>query len=753
MSLFNNDCSGVWDGSFKIVDDRVIWTAEIHPAIIFFNFLLPADHMTDNILPLLQARNLLGGVPLQVAAALNEEYRDARTFLAPMFAADIAYLILFLARKRADLERFELLWCAVHAAVQINHSVGDRYRKVPRTIRERVKRDAIQQFRCILHNPQFNFVGPLLGHALRALEVYIRPLVTDSSPFVWVHADFLHGLHDIHDLSLDGAKARRTLFDYLQNRHPGVETLWHSLLQMYNTHDVTHFPEYGTQPMSKPSLVLWELFYRHAREDVPLEYPQARPSALTRKDNPLTLQGPVDEGKQKKSKNKKKNKSKGGRVVALVEDQAVPKQPPSHDQPVPEVQPASQQQPSAATVEILQTLPTVQEPPEQSEQKPSKKDRRNMKKKLKKLGAAERTKPSVVEERQPSVTCNGDDNGGNATGNKDDTVANNDGDSIIGIIDDDDDVCLTPVEDPADKTSVNEDSAQEDTSDEKPAAQNGKTSVANVYAGILAEKRTPRGSGGGNSYTVEDHAKILDSWQKVGVRKDMRQKQKQHKNDRNIGRDVPNATGHVPTGARSLPVKVKPPVPSAKALGYDAKPRPTKMKALMPFEMASVPKDNNVARDQPTSWSALFKGSRDEGRRPSSQHFNVSTNTADIQLLAITGTNCHGSIQKDIAPLNRSSLVRLKTPIDRETSKGSAAHSTTALPPPGDDDVPVHSSAVRETDVLHVEQWLTSKYASALVGLTEAETRNAHWRPEQSNVTVIIDRFTFYRRDIERLEG
>jgi hypothetical protein len=117
MSIFNKECCGFWDGSFEIDSDKVIWNATMDPAIIFFNFLLPAEHMTDNVLPLLQARNLLGGIPLQVASALNEEYKNAREFLALRYAADIADLIIFLTRTRPDLEPFEVLWCAVHATV------------------------------------------------------------------------------------------------------------------------------------------------------------------------------------------------------------------------------------------------------------------------------------------------------------------------------------------------------------------------------------------------------------------------------------------------------------------------------------------------------------------------------------------------------------------------------------------------------------------------------------------------------------
>ena len=121
---------------------------------------------------------------------------------------------------------------------------------------------------------------------------------------------------------MDGAKARKTLFDYLQHRHPGVETLWHSLVQMYNTYDAKNFPQYSTKPMSTPSLILWESFYRHIREDMPLEYPQSRPLVLKRKDNLSKSQGTVEEGEKKRSKRKRKSKSKGDRDVEPVQDPA-----------------------------------------------------------------------------------------------------------------------------------------------------------------------------------------------------------------------------------------------------------------------------------------------------------------------------------------------------------------------------------------------------------------------------------------------
>jgi hypothetical protein len=733
--MFNNDCGSVWDASFEINGDKFIWKGRNHPAIIFFNFLLPADHMTDIILPLLEARLLLGGIPFQVAAALCEEYRDAREFLAPMYAADMAYFIVFLTRKRPDLKPFEVSWCAAHAIVQINLPTYEKYRKIPMMIRRRVKRDAILAFRYILHNLTFTFVGPLLGHALRALEVYIRPLVTDSNPFVWVDAQFLHDLHDIHELSVDGAKARKALFDYLQDRHPGVETLWHSLVQAYNTYDVTHFPEHSTQPMSEPSLILWELFFRQARQDVPYEYPQTRPSALKRKDNSSALEASFNEVEQKSSKNKKK-KPKGGKVVEPIGDSDVPEQP------------ASQNQAAANTVGIITPSPTVQEPPEKSEHKQSKKDKKKMKKRLKKLKAIERIKSSA-NECQPSVIDNDDNNnnnGGNVTGNKNDSgdsvVGNNDGDSVIGSnTNNDSDVCLTPAEDLADEASVNGDPAQEDPIDEEPATQNSKVSAANVYARILAEKRTLHDSSGEDVDAVEeDYVENSDSWRKVEVRMKPQHKQKKHKDDRDISKNVPRATDSVPTGAKSLPAKAKASVPSAKLLADEAKSRPAKTKAPVPCQVIfeSRKHNNNMSRDQPTPWSALFEGSRDKRRHASPQNSNPPTNTVDAQFLATTSTESHESPQKDFSPLDRSSLVRSETSMGEEMSKSSAAYSTTALLPLRDD-VPVDPPAVREINMLHVEQWLMSKYASAFVGLTQAEIENTHWRPEQSNVTAVTE--------------
>ncbi|CAN9098246.1 unnamed protein product [Alternaria alternata] len=721
MSIFNKECCGFWDGSFEIDSDKVIWNATMDPAIIFFNFLLPADHMTDNVLPLLQARNLLGGIPLQVASALNEEYKNAREFLALRYAADIADLIIFLTRTRPDLEPFEVLWCAVHAT----------YKKIPTTIRERVKRDATAHCRAILHNPQFKFVGPLLGHALKALEVYIRPLATGSSSLIWIDAQLLHDLHDIHELSMDGAKARKTLFDYLQHRHPGVETLWHSLVQMYNTYDAKNFPQYSTKPMSTPSLVFWESFYRHIREDVPLEYPQSRPLVLKRKDNLSKSQGTVEEGEKKRSKRKRKSKSKGDRDVEPVQDPALPKHHPLETQPVPGEQLVSHQQSSAATVEILPSLPTVQQPLEKSERKPSKKDRKSMKKKLKKLRAVERSESSVVEEYKRSVIGNNANSGGNATSMRT-TMVEVLKDEDCGSTDDDG-VCLTSARDPTDNTSVEEGPAREDSRDKEAVAQESKVIAANVYTGISAEKRTLHGSCGDSpNREEEDHAKSLDSWQKVGVREDLPQKQKQRKNDRNFGKDIPNTKSHVPMDAKSLPAKANVPVSSANSLEYDAEPRSMKVKAPVPYMVTSELRDDNnkFPLDQCTSWSALSKGFTDARRRRSLQHSDVSTDTASAQSLTSPDTKSHGSIQKNLPSLDRCPLARSETSIDEEVPKSSAAYSTSALLPLENADMSVDSLAMRDADISHVEQWLMIRYASAFVGLTQAEIESAYWRPE-----------------------
>ena len=530
---------------------------------------------------------------------------------------------------------------------------------------------------------------------------------------------------------MDGAKARKTLFDYLQHRHPGVETLWHSLVQMYNTYDAKNFPQYSTKPMSTPSLVLWESFYRHIREDVPLEYPQSRPLVLKRKDNLSKSQGTVEEGEKKRSKKKRKSKSKGDRDVEPVQDPALPKHHPLETQPVPGEQLVSHQQSSAATVEILPSLPTVQQPLEKSERKPSKKDRRSMKKKLKKLRAVERSESSVVEEYKRSVIGNNANSGGNATSMRT-TMVEVLKDEDCGSTDDDG-VCLTSARDPTDNTSVEEGPAREDSRDKEAVAQESKVIAANVYTGISAEKRTLHGSCGDSpNREEEDHAKSLDSWQKVGVREDLPQKQKQRKNDHNIGKDIPNTKSHVPIDAKSLPAKANVPVSSANSLEYDAEPRSMKVKAPVPYMVTSELRDDNnkFPLDQCTSWSALSKGFTDARRRRSLQHSDVSTDTASAQSLTSPDTKSHGSIQKNLPSLDRCPLARSETSIDEEVPKSSAAYSTSALLPLENADMSVDSLAMRDADISHVEQWLMIRYASAFVGLTQAEIESAHWRPE-----------------------
>jgi hypothetical protein len=599
---------------------------------------------------------------------------------------------------------------------------------MPTTIRARVRRAAITAFQQILHSPTFNYVGPLLGLALKALEIYIRPLVTDSNPFVWVDAQFLHDLHPIHELSLDGAKARRALFDYLQDRHPGVETLWHSLVQMYNAHDETHFPEYSTQPMSEPSRILWDSFWQQARQDVPYVYPQSQPLAAKRKDISSSLQGPVNEGDRKKSKNTKKNNAKGSRVVdpVAVSEKFVSV---SEAQPGHKTQPASQPQPSAATVKIPPPSSTVQESTGKSAQKQSKKDRKNIRKALKKLEAAERTKQSVAEDCQPLVVGNDDINGGNVTGKKADNgenvIGNNDANSVIGNNNNNDnDVYLPSVEDPADEAPVNEDPAQEDPSNKEPATQNSDVSVAPVYVGISAEKRTLHGSGDDPLAGKEDHANSSDSWHKVEVRKESQKKQIKRKEYCDISKDTPKARASMSAGSQSRQAKAKAPFTSAKPLSDDATSRPMRPKAPVPCEVPSGSRnDNNIAKEKTKSWSALFKDSR--AKRES-----------------------HGSLRDfPLLDANSNSLVQSEIPMDEELSKSSAAYRTTARLPP-EDNVPVDSPAIRETDMSHVVQWLARRYASAFVGLTQAEIEDAHWRPEQSNVTVVRDAFTFYRGNL-----
>jgi hypothetical protein len=354
-----------------------------------------------------------------------------------------------------------------------------------------------------------------------------------------------------------------------------------------------------------------------------------------------------------------------------------------------------------------------------------------MKKKLKKLRAVERSESSVVEEYKRSVIGNNANSGGNATSMRT-TMVEVLKDEDCGSTDDDG-VCLTSARDPTDNTSVEEGPAREDSRDKEAVAQESKVFAANVYTGISAEKRTLHGSCGNSpNCEEEDHAKSLDSWQKVGVREDLPQKQKQRKNDHNIGKDIPNTKSHVPIDAKSLPAKANVPVSSANSLEYDAEPRSMKVKAPVPYMVTSELRDDNnkFPLDQCTSWSVLSKGFTDARRRRSLQHSDVSTDTASAQSLTSPDTKSHGSIQKNLPSLDRCPLARSETSIDEEVPKSSAAYSTSALLPLENANMSVDSLAMRDADISHVEQWLMSRYASAFVGLTQAEIESAHWRPE-----------------------
>jgi hypothetical protein len=167
-------------------------------------------------------------------------------------------------------------------------------------------------------------------------------------------------------------------------------------------------------------------------------------------------------------------------------------------------------------------------------------------------------------------------------------------------------------------------------------------------------------------------------------------------------------------------------------LEYDAEPRSMKVKAPVPYMVTSELRDDNnkFPLDQCTSWSVLSKGFTDARRRRSLQHSDVSTDTASAQSLTSPDTKSHGSIQKNLPSLDRCPLARSETSIDEEVPKSSAAYSTSALLPLENANMSVDSLAMRDADISHVEQWLMSRYASAFVGLTQAEIESAHWRPE-----------------------
>jgi len=269
--------------------------------------------MTRCVIPLFAARGLLTDLELRLATKTSHEYQDSRQHLSAMLDYDMRCCILFLTRKRPDLKPFEVLWCAVSGVLKVHKPSFDRYIQVPAVIRQSVKRNGIAAFQKMIKAPDFGRVDKFLWNAMRVLEIYTRPLVTNESAFLWIDSFRLENIDVIYDLRLDGAKARKKLFDYLEERHPGDESIWHSLVQNFHSHDVVKFPEYATRPRSLETIFTWVEFFTEARQGVLL------------KEIDFVGSDPVEGDEQKKPKKKNKSrKRKGTKPGELPNEKELP---------------------------------------------------------------------------------------------------------------------------------------------------------------------------------------------------------------------------------------------------------------------------------------------------------------------------------------------------------------------------------------------------------------------------------------------
>ncbi|KAI4646754.1 hypothetical protein J4E93_004977 [Alternaria ventricosa] len=728
MSLFNPQCTGYWDASFEINNNQVQWKAKPDPNTILYNYMLPPDHMTRCVIPLFAARGLLADLELRVATKLSHEYQDSRQHLSAMLDYDMRCCILFLARKRPDLQPFEVLWCAVSGVLKVHKPSFDRYIQAPAKIRQRVRRDGIAAFQRMIKAPDFVQVDKSLWNAMRVLEIYTRPLVTGENAYLWIDSFRLENIDVIYDLRLDGAKARKKLFDYLEERHPGGESIWHSLVQNFHSHDVIKFPEYATRPRSVETIFTWVEFFTEARQGVIL------------KEMDFVGYDPVEGHEQKKPKKKKSRKRKGAKSEeqptlleqsnekespVSKEDSAPQDHPVSHERPPLKdettslKEPVTQEQHTSLEQAIgqeepqtkkqrlsrkLSTTPspcvptplsTLEESEEEREQKLSteqlKKQRKKQarwEKKHGKTGKSDATKQAsstTVKESLPSVTAKTGDGGDSVTGNADkdsdsaiDNSHDRDGTSVINAGGELDGHLSAADSIPNDEAPTNQETVQELPS--------------NRYEVLMAKPSKPAGKSARklafHADSEDDMKKAMEesllndpgSWSKVQGRAKLRpkQKQKQRTDDRKSIQDAYREKGYAsavtnvePAAKRAEVQSAKPWVDYAEPWVDHTKSQPTRLSALIPGESSSEPikELNSTARGQPTSWSALFKSTENDTGRKSPQEAAPSTNAIDTQPRTATATEDCEPIQESAQSASPHILAQSEPPVRQEQFK------------------------------------------------------------------------------------
>lgn len=543
---------------------------------------------------------------------------------------------------------------------------------------------------------------------MRVLEIYTRPLVTGEPAFPWIDSHRLGNIGVMYDLSLDGAKARKTLFDYLEERHPGSDSTWHNLVQNYHSHDAVKFPEYATRPRSIESIFTWVEFFTEAQQGVLLktiDFVGSDP-----------IEGDGQKKPKKKNKSRKRKGAKSEEQPALLE-QCDEKEPPiaqekcasqehptSHDQtsqkegtaseeePLDQEQPTTQEQhtsseqvvPQECTPRVVTPLQTLEELSQESEQgqskKQSKKQKRKEKKQKDKSKKSEATKQAVsatVKEPPSSVVAKDDSDGDSIIGNTDKdgegAIGNNhnrDSNVVIGNGDDLDGHLSAADLVPSDEAPTNPKTVQDHPN--------------NRYEVLKPKPSKPAGKSAGKlvfyADSEDDVKKAMEesllndpgSWSKVQGRAKLRQrqKQKQRTDDRKSIQDAYRQKGYVSAATNVQPARARAEAKSAKVWTKYARSQPTGLSALMPGESSSKPikEHNSTARWQPTSWSALFNPTNDTGR-DSPREATLSTNAVDMQLRTAIATENREPVQESAQAASPHALVQLEPPVEQVESK------------------------------------------------------------------------------------
>ena len=675
--------------------------------------------MTKCVIPLFAARGLLADLELRVATKMSHEYQDSRQHLSAMLDYDMRCCILFLTRKRPDLKPFEVLWCAVSGVLKVHKPSFDRYVQAPAKIRQRVKRDGIAAFQRMIKAPDFDHVDQYLWNAMRVLETYTRPLVTNERAFLWIDSFRLENIDVIYDLRLHGAKARKKLFDYLEERHPGGESTWHSLVQNFHSHDVVKFPEYATRPRSLETIFTWVQFFTEARQGVLL------------KEIDFIGLDPVEGDEQKKPKKKNKSRKRKGakseEQPALLEQSNEKKLPvaqeecASQDHPVSHERPPLKDETTSQEKSVTQEqhtslkqaigqegphtkkqrlsrelsttptpcvptpLSTLEDPSEESEQKLSTKQLKKQRKKQSrwekkhdKAGKSNATKQAfsaTVKESSPSVTAKAGGGADNVTGNadkdSDDAIGNShdrDGSSVVNDGGELDGHLSAADSVPSDEAPTNQETVQQHPS--------------NRYEVLKAKPSKPAGKSAGklafHADSEDDMKKAMEesllndpgSWSKVQGRAKLRpkQKQKQRTDDRESIQDAYRKKGYA-TNVQLDRARAE--VKSAEGPVDYLRSKITTLSALIPGEGSaeSIKEHNSTARGQPTSWSALFKPTENDTGRNSPQEAAQSTNAVDTQPRTATATENREPIQKSAQSASPHILAQSEPPVRQEEFK------------------------------------------------------------------------------------